>query len=633
MRTTSQPPRHLVSLCLAISAYTLSIIGGQGGQGREAEYQLVASNNVMVAMRDGIRLATDLYLPARDGSIPDEKFPTILVRTPYDKTGDKQRGAYYAARGYVFIVQDTRGRYQSEGVWHMLTDDGRDGFDTAEWIARQGWSNGKLGMMGTSYVGGTQHAMAMERPRALTTVIPVDAMSNLGYQSMRNAGAFELRFWNWIFSTGAPVGSRASRDPARAPALRQMSDDRRSYLMHLPLRRGTTPLKLAPEYEDWLVQAMAHGANDGFWWQNSIRDYPETYKDIPVYLVGGWYDSWGGNTTANFQVLSRTIKGPVYLIMGPWIHGAQASSAHGQVSFGPAAAIADEWGWRLAWFDHWLKGLDNQVGKEAPFQTKVRIFVMGTGDGRKTASGLLNHGGSWREENEWPLARTRYTDFYLAPAGALTRKRRPELHSSTSFQFDPRQPVPTIGGNISSGTGILLQGAWDQRGSSNVWNWTTPIPLSARNDVLVFQTEPLAADLEVTGEIKVELWASSSARDTDFTAKLIDVYPPSIDFPGGFDLNLEDGIVRARFRDSLRQEKLMVPGEVYLFTIHLYPTANVLKRGHRIRLDISSSNFPRFDVNPNTGEPLNDHRTIVTAVNTVFHDRDHPSHITLPIIP
>jgi len=193
--------------------------------------------------------------------------------------------------------------------------------------------------------------------------------------------------------------------------------------------------------------------------------------------------------------------------------------------------------------------------------------------------------------------------------------------------------VPTIGGNISSGNEIMLQGAWDQRGGEHIWNGQAPIPLSARNDVLVFQTEPLEQDIEVTGEIAVKLWASSSAVDTDFTAKLIDVYPSSPDFPGGFDLNIGDGIVRARFRESLEQEKLMEPGTVYPFTIKLYPSSNVFKKGHRIRVDISSSNFPRFDLNPNTGEPLGDHRRMVTAVNTVYHDREHSSHILLPVIP
>jgi putative CocE/NonD family hydrolase len=597
-----------------------------------AEFQVSTRTNELVAMRDGVKLATDVYLPARDGRPLDTPLPVILTRTPYNKSGAKSLGQYFAARGYAFVAQDTRGRYGSEGVWRMLTDDGPDGRDCAEWIARQPWANGRIGMIGTSYVGGTQHAMALENVPQLATVIPVDAVSNPGRQSMRNAGAFELRFWNWIM-LNAGRGSRAAQDPATAAVLRTMGTNRLHYLERLPLRRGTTPLRLAPEYEDWLVEAMRHGADDAFWSQNNIVDQPGRYRDIPVYLVGGWYDSWAGNTTANFMALTGAIKGPVYLIMGPWTHNQQGRSSHGQVSFGPEAAIADPLAWRLEWYDKWLKGLDNSVGKAAPFATRVRIFVMGTGDGRKDQTGLLHHGGYWRDENEWPLARTRYTPFYLQPGGGLSAGKPAPRRAGTSYQFDPRDPVPTIGGQISSGDGIMQAGAYDQRGGTNFWNAPEPTPLSARNDVLVFQTEPLAEDTEVTGEIEVKLWISSSAVDTDFTAKLIDVHPPGADYPDGFDLILGDGILRARFRESLRREKLMRPGTVYPVTIRLYPTSNVFKRGHRIRVDLSSSNFPRFDVNPNTGEPLNDHRRLVIATNTIHHDRSRPSHILLPVIP
>jgi putative CocE/NonD family hydrolase len=592
----------------------------------------VLDQNVMVPMRDGVRLATDVYRPASDGTPSEEKLPVILTRTPYGKEGARHMGEYFATHGYVFVAQDTRGRYDSEGVWHMLTDDGPDGVDCAAWIGRQPWSNAKIGMIGTSYVGGTQHALAMAHAPELKTVIPVDAMSNLGHQSMRNAGAFELRFWNWIFMN-AGRGSRAARDPGTAAVLKEMSDERFAYLQNLPTRRGMTPLRFAPEYEAWLIGALEHGGNDEYWTQNNIIDQPQQYQDVPVYLVGGWYDSWGGNTTANYRALSKAIKGPVYLIMGPWIHGAQSGHAHGQVNFGPEAAIADELAWRKEWYDHWLKGADNSVGKAAPFATPVRIFVMGSGDGRKDSEGRLVHGGVWREEHEWPLARTVYTDYYLQPGGGLATEFVNRITSTTEFQFDPANPVPTIGGNISSGNDILLQGAWNQKGGPHVWNFKQPIPISARNDVLVFQTEPLDKDLEVTGEIEVRLFASSSAKDTDFTAKLIDVYPPSADWPGGFDLNIGDGIVRARFRDGLEQETLMKPGEVYEFTIKLYPTSNVFKRGHRIRLDISSSNFPRFDVNPNTGEPLNQQRRSQIAEQTIYHDGQHLSRIVLPVVP
>jgi putative CocE/NonD family hydrolase len=471
----------------------------------------------------------------------------------------------------------------------------------------------------------------MEGCEYLKTVVPIDAVSNTGHQSMRNGGAFELRFFNWPFY-GAAIGSRQSRDPALKPVLDTMFANRRLYLQHLPIRRGTTPLRYAPEYEEWLVEAMRRPGGDPFWKQNDIIDYPEKYQDIAVYLVGGWYDSWAGNTSTNYKILSKRLKSPVYLIMGPWVHALQSQSAHGQVDFGAEAAIPDTRAWHLVWFDRFLKGEDKGFGSAAPFKTKVRIFVMGTGDGHRDEKGRLFHGGSWRDENEWPLARARTWNLYLAERGGLSPQPAKATRASTSFDYDPKNPVPTIGGNISFGQGLMLQGGWDQRGNKEVWNWPDPLPLSARNDVLVFQTEPLERDIEVTGEITVRLWISSNAKDTDFTAKLIDLYPPSADFPGGFALNLEDGIIRARFRKSIGTETMLQPGVVEPVTIRLYPTSNVFKKGHRIRLDISSSNFPRFDPNPNTGEPLGDHRSTRVATNTVWHDATRRSHVTLPVV-
>ncbi len=578
----------------------------------------VEPETLMMPMRDGVRLATDIYKPEKLNG----KLPVILTRTPYNKAGTKKHGEYFSQHGYIFIAQDTRGRYASEGKWHWMSDDGPDGVDCAKWIISQPWSDGQIGMMGTSYVGGTQHAMALAKAPGLATVIPVDAVSNCGVQSVRNAGAFEMRFWNWIMLNGGR-GSNAAQDPGTAAVLKEMADNRFHYLENLPLRPGLTPLKLSPEYEDWLVQAMRHGANDRFWQQNNIIDHAADYKDMPVYLVGGWYDSWAGNTTANFRALTPVLKSDVYLIMGPWIHGQQAKSAHGQVDFGTDAAIADELAWRTGWYDHVMKGAPS------PFAKKVRYFTMGSGDGHKTPEGHLFHGGSWHDSDTWPPAGTTQTAFYLGADGALSTEKQ---SGSSTYTFDPSHPVPTIGGCISSGNDILLQGAWDQRGGPHVWNWQQPLPLSARNDILVFQTAPLAADVEVTGELEVKLWVSSDCVDTDFTAKLIDVHPASKDWPGGFDLNITDGICRARFRDSLKQEKLMEPGKIYPLTIRLYPTSNVFKKGHRIRVDISSSNFPRFDVNPNTGEPLQQHRRIRSAVNTVHHDAEHPSHIVLPVM-
>ena len=610
--------------CLAFIA-----AAGQGERATDAAAYVVA-RNVLVPMRDGVRLATDIYFPAQDGAQRAGKFPAILERTPYNKDASARYLIPFVRHSYVVVCQDTRGRYASEGVWHMMADDVNDGYDTAQWLVHQSWSDGGFGMIGTSYVGGTQHAMAESNPPGLKALIPVDAVSNAGYFGMRNGGAFELRFFNWIFTLGAPEGSRQARDPATRAALEEAAKHVREYLIELPLRKGTTPLKLAPEYEDWLVFAMSHGENDSYWKQPGfdVVDQTNRYEDVPVYLIGGWYDSWALQTTMNYMALARAKRGPVKMILGPWIHGEHMHHTHGQTDFGPQAAIDSE-AFHLRWYDHWLEGADNGVEREAP----VRIFVMGGGSERKTAEGLHLHGGVWRDEQEWPLARTRWTPYYLRPEGALSIEKPPESESISSYDFDPRNPVPTIGGNISSGNAILLQGAWDQRCSEAVWNCSNHLPLAARRDVLVFMTPPLDQGVEVTGPINVKLWVSSSAPDTDFTAKLIDVHPPSSDLPGGMDMNLEDGIIRARFRDSLEHAELMQPGRVYALAIHLYPTSNLFAKGHRIRLDISSSNFPRFDVNPNTGEALNANRRLAVATNTIYHDREHPSHVVLPIIP
>ncbi len=306
--------------------------------------------------------------------------------------------------------------------------------------------------------------------------------------------------------------------------------------------------------------------------------------------------------------------------------------SHGQVDFGPDAAI-NMTPSRLAWYDRWLKGIETDFGTEVPFRTPVRMFVMGTGDGHKTESGMLYHGGYWRDASDYPLPEASPTKYYLHGGGGLSTSLPTAGSGSTTFEFDPKNPVPTVGGCTCCAEQIMTSGAWNQWGGPYTWTWPVPIPLSARNDVVVFMTPPLEHDTEIIGPIHVTLWGSSSAVDTDFTAKLIDVYPSTKDFPAGFDLIMGDGILRARYRDSDKTARLMTPGETYEFRIKLDPCCNVFKKGHRIRVDISSSNFPRFDVNPNTGEPPNDNRRMITAVNTIYHDRQHPSHIVLPLMP
>jgi putative CocE/NonD family hydrolase len=594
----------------------------------EARYDVIVAKDIRVPMRDGVRLALDLYLPAQDGQPLPGKYPTLLVRTPYDKNGSTAEARWFAARSYAVVVNDVRGRYASEGRWRMLVDDPNDGYDLLQWIGKQPWCNGKVGTFGTSYVGGTQHALACSRPPYLSCMIPVDSVSNTGIAGIRHSGAFELRFMNWIFTIGAPNARAALADANLKAALEQNGKLMPQHLLHLPIRPDTSPLRHVPEYESWLIEAMRHGDDDAFWKQPgySVVDNVERYADVPVYHVTGWYDSWCRQNVLNWQALSKAKKLPQKLIIGPWTHGAQGRHYAGEIEFSPEAALAFN-DWQLRWFEHWLNDADNGVASEPP----VKLFIMGGGDGRKSKEGRLRHGGHWRDEQAFPLARTQFTSFYLHPDGKLSRER-PDA-APTTFRFDPANPVPTIGGNLSSVGGLLEAGGFDQRTRKETLFAKEQLPLSERRDILVYQTVPLAADIEVTGPVVVNLYVSSTAVDTDFTAKLIDVYPPNPDYPLGFDLNIGDSITRMRYRNSLEKAELMQPGNVYPVAIQLYPTANVFARGHRIRLDVSSSNFPRFDVNPNTGEPLQQHRRMVPADNTVYHDGERASHVILPIIP
>jgi uncharacterized protein len=588
-----------------------------------------------IAARDGTKLAADVYLPAKDGSPSAGKHPTLLTRTPYgkDRAGDVDEAKWFAARGYAVVVNDCRGRFGSEGKWRMLLDDPNDGADVVKWITEQPWSTGKVGTFGTSYVGGTQHALACANPTGLACMIPVDSVSNAGHAGIRHSGAFELRFFNWAFLHGGQNSREALASPALKAALTNEAKLVPQHLTRLPFRPGTTPLKHVPDAEAWLTEVMRHGDYDGYWKQPglSVVDNIEKYADVPVYHVTGWYDSWCRQTVMSWQALSKAKKSPQHLIVGPWTHGQQGRNIAGEIEFPPEAAL-DFNAWRLRWFDRWVRGIENGVEKEGP----VRIFVMGGGNGRKK-DGRLQHGGVWREEKAFPLERTQFTPYYLHANGALSAKRplveADNARPAITFRFDPNDPVPTIGGNLSSFAGIAEPGGYDQRCRKDTLFAKDELPLSQRRDVIVFQTEPLAEDVEVTGPITVNLFVSSTATDTDFTAKLIDVYPPNPDYPLGFDLNIGDSIVRMRYRDSLEKPQLMKPGEVSQAMIHLYPTSNVFAKGHRIRVDISSSNFPRFDVNPNTGEPLQQHRRMVAADNTVYVGGDRSSHIILPVIP
>jgi putative CocE/NonD family hydrolase len=593
------------------------------------EGDVVVRKNVRMPTRDGVLLATDLYLPARDGVPLPGPFPVIMERTPYDKENEYAEGRYFARRGYVALMQDVRGRFQSEGIWYPFAMEAPDGYDSVEWAAAQPWCDGNIGTIGSSYCGSDQSALATLNPLHLRAMVVAVGTSNYHTSSMRQNGALELRFMIYAFRM-ATSSREALADPALRVALEKDLSRIGEWVAHTPYKKGSSALRFLPSYEQWVLDIQSEGDYGAYWQQRgyAIEHYYDQHADVPTIYLGGWYDSYARGTTDNYVALSRLKSSPQHLIMGPWTHGGWGVSYAGDVDFGPESVMDDYNGYRLRWFDRWLKGIDNGVERETP----VRIFVMGGGSGCKDRNGRLAHLGAWRTEPDWPLPTTQYTPYYLHADGSLAPDVPPPSEPSR-YAYDPRDPVPTVGGGISSGLPLMPPGAFDQRGDPRFYGCRDTLPLAARGDVLVFQTPPLEQPLEVTGPLKVWLWVSSSATDTDFTAKLIDVHPPNADYPEGFAQNISDSIIRARYRDSREAATPLVPGQVVALEIILYPTANLFARGHRIRVDISSSNYPRFDLNPNTGGPLGRERRIVVAHNAIYHDPDHPSHIVLPVIP
>jgi putative CocE/NonD family hydrolase len=592
------------------------------------DYEVVrAEHDLMIPTRDGKRMATDIYRPARSGVAVNEKLPVLLIRTPYDKGTAQKDAEYFARHGYVAVAQDVRGRYRSEGKFLKVQPaDATDGYDVIEWLAKQPWSNGSVGMWGTSFAAHTQAGAAQYHPPSLKTlVINMGGMSNAWDHGVRYRGTYEMgRQLTWAW--------KQLHDDAPAPWIAKLLDTEKveDWYAVQPMKRGLNPLSVSPEYEGWYLDFFEHADYDAFW-KDPMMNWSEHYKetsDVPMIHIGGWYDIFLAGTFNNFVELRKIKKTPQRILVGPWTHHGNTRPYAGDVSFGADAAIADFDGdWHLRWFDHFLKGRATGVEHDAP----LRLFVMGTGDGHKDADGRLFHGGYWRDETTWPLEGTRFTPFYLHANGSLSIAKPTERASSTTYTFDPANPVPTIGGGSSA---RLKDGAYNQREDVRFPPSKPPyLPLSSRSDVVVFETAPLEQDMEVIGPITVTLYASSNRTDTDFTAKLVDVYPPGPEWPVGFDLNITDAIVRGRYRATRDHAELLVPGKVYPFTIEPFPTANVFKKGHRIRVDISSSNFPRFDANPNTGEPLGKNTRMVTADNTIYHSAQYPSNIVLPLAP
>ncbi len=620
-----------VFLLLAINLLIMNV----KSYSQESNDNFSIQKDIMVPMRDGVMLATDIYLPAKDGKAINGKFPVIFHRTPYNKNqSDFTAVNLFCSNGYAVVFQDCRGRYKSQGKFTKYVNEPEDGYDAVEWIAKQTWSNGKVGMRGGSYLAHVQASAAKLNPPHLSTIIlTVGGTSNSWKHAVRDHGAFCQKQLTWAFSN-----LRKESDDSVVVKMMQR-ESVGDWFQALPLKKGLNPLSVSPEMEDYIFEQMSHTDYDAYWKQmgmNWMEYYTQT-SDIPMIHVSGWYDNYCQTAADNYMGLSAIKKSPVRLMLGPWMHGTFDKSYSGDVDFGTESTIPEyNLQWHLRWYDHFLKGIKNGVESDPA----VKVFVMGTGNGHKDAAGRLFHGGYWLTSSKWPLPETRFTNYYMHQGGLLSMVQPTKDEKPVTYIFDPENPVLTIGGAMASTEPLWIGGAYDQRekpynGDPKKGHYGSKppyLPLKARKDVMVYQTEPLENDVQIVGPIVIKLHASSDCYDTDFTGKLIDVYPPSADFPSGFEMNLTDGIIRARYRNSPEKAELMEPGKTYEFTIEPFSTANVFKKGHRIRVDISSSNFPNYDVNPNTGEPLGFNLMSKKAQNSIHHSSETPSYIILPIV-
>lgn len=577
----------------------------------EPTYKVTVERHLTMRARDGVALYADVYRPDAPG-----QFPVLVVRTPYDKSQELALSEkdYFAPRGYVVVVQDTRGRFSSEGAFYPFIREANDGYDTIEWAAGLPWSNGMVGTVGQSYLGLVQYYAAPTRPPHLKVMCPVSGPVTYFENCVWRRGVFEL---GWILAyfvfmardtlgrKGLYEKERAVLDSYLANPDALISPLKDEVYRHLPLIDWAQRLENGAPY---LADYLRNWTDGTFWAETDLRP---RCKDaaVPALHVGSWYDAFQYDTLAMYtgmrdHAATEEARRGQKLIMGPWAHlmpySVPTSGGTGDIDFGPEAKI-ELHAIQLRWFDHYLKGIDTGMLKEPP----VRLFVMGE--------------NRWRDENEWPLKRTRYTKVFLhsrgnanslSGDGALSLAP-PADESADHFVYDPNDPVPTRGGTSLG----LAAGVYDQT------------EIERRPDVLVYTSDPLESDLEVTGPITMRLFAASSAPDTDFMAKLVDVRP------NGYAHNLAEGVVRTRFRESLSKPTPITPGKAYEYGIDLWSASHVFKKGHRIRLEVTSSNFPRYDRNPNTGHDFGIDTEFAAARQTVLHSAASPSHVLLPIIP
>jgi uncharacterized protein len=579
-----------IAICgIAASALRTPTIAAQ------SHCEVGTDTNVQIKMRDGVSLAADIYKPKCEG-----RFPVLLERTPYDRKGEASMAAELAGHGYVVVLQDTRGRYGSGGEFYPFRDESQDGFDTVEWVASLPNANGKVGMFGGSYVGATQMLAAIAVPPHLVAIFPYVTGSDY-YDGWTYQNGVLMQWFTSSWTSLLTIDTLRRQAEAN---LRPKEWVTTLPVENYPLLTLPTPVSLAPYFHDWIE----HERSDAYWQRWRISDH---YRDMKVFGLhaAGWHDLFLKGSIKNYMGLHNEATDPKVregqqLLIGPWAHAPTSSEGKvGDVVFGKAAVL-DMTGTALKWFDYTLKHVQNEYARGAP----VRLFIMGE--------------NAWRDEHEFPLARTRYTKYYLhsnkgangpATDGELNPKA-PLGERPDSFEYDPKNPVPTIGGRLCCGQAIP-PGPFDQRSNES------------RSDVLIYSTPMLENDLEITGFLTLEIYASTSAVDTDFTALIADVDE------SGYARFLTDGIVRARYRDGTARAQEVVPGMINKYTIDLWATSNVFKRGHRLRLYVSSSNFPRFNRNLNTGESILGATGMIIAKQTIYHDKKYASALTLPLIP
>jgi putative CocE/NonD family hydrolase len=556
---------------------------------------------VLAPMRDGVRLATDVYVPVGQGAGP---FPVVIERTPYNK-GDcgNVHAQYFASRGYVAMVQDERGRHRSEGVYYWLRDEGwgdrRDGYDTIEWAAAQPHSNGKVGTMGLSFTCANQLLTAPTRPPHLVAMFCAEYSANSYRDVFWPGGGLHMVLPTWLLTQREMVKPLAANVPGHRGYLGSQESWMLWYENHQEAQTSFTTSMFSEMYNDLIGNPYY---ND--YWRALAVDEHFAEIDVPIYHLGGWYDRHVHGTVRLFNGIGRhggpKARGAQKLILGPWTHGTGnlADPRVGDVVF-PGSSI-DYDALRLRWFDHHLKGIDTGILDEPP----VRIFVMGE--------------NVWREEKEFPLSRAVETAWYLrsGPAGAIDSlndgvlsREKPGGEEPDRYEYDPARPVPTIGGDLF----VKPEGAQDHRPADRL--------------SLTYTTPPLEEAVEVTGFSRVELYASSSAMDTDWVVTVTDVHP------SGYSQHLRQVLARARYREGDEKPVLLEPGMVYRFDVDIHPFSNLFKKGHRIRLTVTSSSFPKWYPNGNTGKEIDEDRPGVVATNTVYHDGRHPSRLLLPVIP